>query len=26
VVFFRLRCLTKDGLGDFSDVVAFFVR
>jgi hypothetical protein len=26
MVFFRLQCLTKDGLGDFSDVVAFFVR
>jgi hypothetical protein len=26
LVFFRLPCLTKDGLGDFSDVVAFFVR
>jgi hypothetical protein len=25
-VFFRLQCMTKDGLGDFSDVVAFFVR
>jgi hypothetical protein len=25
-VFFRLQCLTKDGLGDFSDVVEFCVR